>query len=187
MLKTQSTTLLLLLTLSALLCTCQASALSDLRKVHPPRRLLGSQDADDISDEDNLAYLIDSSKINRLSGSQLKALKGKWGKEEHAIFFGVGICVHTMKWAPRFQRMALRHMGRRDGMQWHFMDCGSSVDETTCVFESGPQLKHWPAIGVYKNGKQSKIYIGEKGAKKFIKEYYLKKAPKAKKHRNLSI
>jgi hypothetical protein len=187
MLTNQSTTILLLLLASALLSTCQAGPLSNLRKVHPPRRLQEDQDVDDISDEDNLAYLIDSSKINRLSGSQLKAQKGKWGKEEHAIFFGVGICVHTMKWAPRFQRIALRHMRRGDGMKWNFMDCGSSVDERTCVLESGPELKHWPAIGVYKNGKQSKIYIGEKGAKKFIKKYYLKKAPKAKKHRNLFI
>lgn len=179
----QSKTLLILLLASALLSTCQTSALSTLRAVHPPHRRLASQDPDDISDEDNLAYLIDSNKVKRLSGAQFKAQMPSWGKE-HAVFFGVGICVHTMKWAPRFQRMAKRHLKTGDGMKWNFMDCGRDIDERTCVFESGPKLKHWPAIGVYKGGKQTKIYIGELGAKRFIKEYYLKKAPKAKKHRN---
>lgn len=91
----------------------------------------------------------------------------KW-KKAHIVFMGSGECPHCQHFGGKFQKVALKTMKKTKKIEWNFIDC--HYDGAPCQ-KLG--VTKWPFVGIFKNGKMVKKYMGKKMAKKLFLSFKL--------------
>ena len=132
---------------SILVLVCVFSQVLSSGQHHKNRQSAQQDLANDLGNEDALIYYLDTPKIKRIPGKNIKQTIENW-KGIHLLFMGSGECEHCQHWAGKFKKLGLKLMKSSKKVAWNFVDC--KYDDKACA-KLG--VTKWPAFYMYKDGK----------------------------------